>query len=79
MVNRSLVFIYFARFDQLRECGKNPMHGNSKICSEINPDLFRPKNEFNFIAIMLISMLLLVFAGLFSYKHGAFPFGAAVI
>ncbi|TNE31941.1 MAG: DMT family transporter [Alphaproteobacteria bacterium] len=79
VMSAAVVFIFFAIFDQMRECGKNPMRNGNATCSEISPDLFRPKNEFNFIAIVLISMLLLVFAGLFSYKHGAFPFAAAVI
>jgi len=74
VMGAAVVFIFFAIFDQMRECNKNPMNSGNTAHSEINPDLFRPKNQFNLISIVLISMMLIVFAGLFSYKHGAFPF-----
>lgn len=74
VMSAAVIFIFFAIFDQMRDCNINPLGGGDPSCSDINPALFRPKNQFNVISIILIAVMLAVFAGLFSYKHGAFPF-----
>lgn len=79
VMSAAVIFIFFAIFDQMRECNNNPLDSGNRDYSDINPELFRPKNHFNIISLILIAVMLAVFAALFSYKHGAFPLAAAVI
>ncbi len=74
VMSAAVVFIFFAIFDQLKNCHTSPLQQKKgQRFYTLDSRIFSPANPFHLISVVLIVAMLAVFSALFAYKHGAFP------